>query len=88
MAKSPSPEQLIKALTEKQRIVAESVSELKAELAPGALAKRAKTETTAKVKAATLDPAGKPKPSLLVAASGVLALLATWITLRAVRRSK
>ncbi|MDR1825377.1 MAG: hypothetical protein LBR27_08660 [Bifidobacteriaceae bacterium] len=85
---SPSPEQLMKSLAEKQRIVAEAVGELKAELAPSALTRRAKTEASAKVKAATLDEAGKPKPSLLVAAAGVLALIATLITVRAARRGK
>ncbi|MDR2372675.1 MAG: hypothetical protein LBD77_00945 [Bifidobacteriaceae bacterium] len=83
-----SLDSLAAALKEQQAATARAVSQLRAELSPEALVALGKDKAADAVKAATLEPSGRPKRWVWIVAAATVALTVTAITLRIVRRSK
>jgi hypothetical protein len=86
MGAKTSPGELADALVQSQRELAESMTRLRGELAPGALADRAKASTKARVREATHYEDGAVKPWVIIAGAAAAVLTLVAVVVRLVAR--
>ncbi|MDR2566179.1 MAG: hypothetical protein LBC97_09025 [Bifidobacteriaceae bacterium] len=83
-----SLDSLAAGLKDQQAATAKVIAQLKAELSPESLVALGKEKAADAVRAATLEPSGRPKAWVLILVSVVCALTAVGIALRIARRKK